>query len=331
MSPFAISLLFLFAQESTPPKTSGPQRIDGIVAIVNNEVITQSELQRRVESAKKSFGYSDPAEWERFVQEELKRLVQERLFAQAAKRASLDQQRIEEELERTLKLAEKSAGGRPELMEKLQQMGRTYEDFVKDRRNEIASKQWKYYELGIIAGASGRPGTELYIPPGELDQYYKTHERLFTENEGVKGRQIFIGVDSGEETPAAKRKADELLAKIQAGADFAELAKQNSDWKPKEGGDLGWIARENSSFEKPILSFLFSNPPGTVSPVLPLRAGYAIVKVEAKREKRLRPFEEVQLELYDQIWRERHADRLEALWIQLGRDSYVWPPELMPR
>lgn len=333
MTGLAALALFLWPQEPAPAQSRSPalQKIDGIAAIVNNEVITESELRARLEPARKSFGYEDPAEWDRFVRETLTGMVRDRLFAQAAKRASLDQQRIEDELEKILKEAERQAGGRSNFLEKLQQMGRTYEDFVKDRRTEIASRNWKYYELGFIPGASGRPTTELYIPPGELEQYYKTHQREFTESEAARGRQIFLTIEDPAEAASARRKAEELRARVEAGEDFAALAKEHSDWKPKEGGDLGWVGRDSSSFERPIVSFLFSSLPGALSPVLPLRAGYAIVKVEARRERRLKPFEEVQLELHDKIWRERHAERLEALWVQLLRDSYVWPSELLPR
>lgn len=326
-----LGILFLAPQDSAlpPQTTAASKRIDGVVAIVNNEVITESMLQGRLDRAKKSFGFKEPAEWNRFVRDMLVQMVKDTLYAQAAKRSSLDQQRIDMELEELLKGDEKLAGGKAALIEKLQQMGQNYEEYKRDRRLEIESRNLQYYEMGFIPGSSGRFSTEIYVSPGEMRQYFKNHEKEFVVAEATRARQIFLTAEDDLGLDDAKAKAATLLERLNKGEDFAKLAEEASEWKAAEGGDMGWVPRENSPFDRRIVAFLFSNPAGKVSEPIVLPSGVALVKVEERREKKIRGFEECQVEVTLRILRERHEERRRGLIDKLLRDSYVWPEDLL--
>ncbi len=326
-------LLFAFqsAQDETIPANHSARKIDSIAAIVNNEVITQSELAQRLEPARKSFGFQDPAEWERFSKEQLRALVRDKLYAQAARRSALDQDLIEAQLKRILQDAEKNAGGKANLIEKLQQLGRSYDEFVAERRNEILSYYLIRYELGYAPGASGRYSTEIYVSPGEMRQYYRNHEKEFLQSEAVRGRQIFLSTEASIDPESVQQRATELREQIQAGGDFQSLAKEHSQWRANEGGDLGWVEKGNASFAPGIVSFLFSNSAGSVSEPLRIQGGYALVKVEERREGRMKSFEEVQLSLFTKLSKEREESRWQSLQERLLRDSYVWPADLFLR
>ena len=66
----------------------------------------------------------------------------------------------------------------------------------------------------------------------QVEQYYQGHQKDFQVPEEVKVRHILIKVDPGcdaKTDAAAKQKAEDLLKQIKGGADFAALAKANSD------------------------------------------------------------------------------------------------------
>jgi len=88
----------------------------------------------------------------------------------------------------------------------------------------------------------------VFIPPTEVKV---TEEQIQAElpttaaEEQVHARHILIRVNSPEEEPAAKKKAEELVKQLRAGADFAQLARANSDdaASAQTGGDLGFFGR----------------------------------------------------------------------------------------
>jgi len=116
------------------------------------------------------------------------------------------------------------------------------------------------------------------------------------EPEKVHARHILIRVDpqAGDEEKTAKRKQiDDIRAKIAAGADFAEIAKQSSDDKGSgaRGGDLGWFARGQMvpSFEQAA----FSLEPGKLSDVVETRFGYHLIEVIEKKPESNLTYDEV--------------------------------------
>lgn len=93
----------------------------------------------------------------------------------------------------------------------------------------------------------------------------------------------------------AKSAADDLLAKIRAGADFGELAKANSDdpGSAQRGGDLGWFGRR--AMVKPFEDAAFALSPGQVSDVVKTSFGFHIIKVLEKRQTEDKVLRQIQI------------------------------------
>ncbi len=92
------------------------------------------------------------------------------------------------------------------------------------------------------------PGGAPAVSEQQIQQYYQGHQKDYQVPEEVKVRHILIKVDAGADPKvdaAAKQKAEDLLKQIKAGADFAALAKANSDdpGSKEQGGELGMIQR----------------------------------------------------------------------------------------
>jgi len=129
--------------------------------------------------------------------------------------------------------------------------------------------------------------SELAMPePAEIEEYYDDNlTTAFTNPERAKTRHILIraGAEaSDEERAAAKAKAEALLARAQAGEDFATLAEADSDdsGSATRGGDLGWFERGRMVPEFDQVAFTLE--PGTLSEVIETSFGYHIILVEER-------------------------------------------------
>src|SRR6204780_4480352 len=158
----------------------------------------------------------------------------------------------------------------------------------------------------------------------QVDQYYQTHQKDFQVPEEVKVRHILIKVDpkaDAKTDAAAKQKAEDLLKQIKGGADFAALAKANSDdpGSKDAGGELGMIQRGVTvpAFE----SAAFSLQPGQISDVVKTQFGYHILKVEEKQTAHLKPLEEVKAQILATLTRQQEADQQARYAQQLATEA----------
>ena len=137
------------------------------------------------------------------------------------------------------------------------------------------------------------------VSEAEVRRYYEEHKDSYRSEERVQVSHILLKVPEGDSSKMdeAKKKAGELAQKLRKGADFAALAKENSqdEANASKGGDLGWIVRGQTvpEFEKAA----FSLSPGTISDPVQTVYGVHILKIAAHEQARLRPVEEVRGEI----------------------------------
>ncbi len=151
--------------------------------------------------------------------------------------------------------------------------------------------------------------SQVEVKDDDVAEYYALHkEDKFTEAEQVRARHILIKVaaDAGADAKAAARKkAEELLAKVKAGADFAALAKESSEdpGSAANGGDLGLFlrGRMTPAFEEAA----FALQAGGVSDVVETPFGFHVIKVEEHRPGGVKPLEAVHDEIADGLKQER--------------------------
>ena len=152
-----------------------------------------------------------------------------------------------------------------------------------------------------------------------IKAYYDENTERFERPERVAARHILIAFDDDDtdETKAAKKeRAMELKAKLAEGADFAELAMENSDCPSKErGGDLGMFPRGRMvpAFEEAA----FAQPVGEVGDVVETRFGYHIIEVTERSDADMAELDEVSegiaSMLKAQAYQEKLQDYIEGL------------------
>ncbi len=162
---------------------------------------------------------------------------------------------------------------------------------------------------------------QVQVTPEELQRYYAQHQDEYRVPERVLVRHILIktpapgpdGKVDEKAVDAARQKAESLLAQIKKGANFAELAKKNSEdpGSKEEGGSLGWIQRGRTvpEFEQSA----FSLPKGETSGVIRTTYGFHILRVEDKQQAHLKPLEEVKAQIEPVIASQKAGDRAESL------------------
>jgi peptidyl-prolyl cis-trans isomerase D len=167
---------------------------------------------------------------------------------------------------------------------------------------------------------SARLKSKATVTADELKRYYNQHMDEFRVPEEVKVRHILIktpapGAD-GKVDPkavdAARAKAEDLLKKIKAGGNFAELAKKNSDdpGSAPKGGDLGWIGRGRTvpEFEKTA----FALKPGETSGVVQSSYGFHIIQMQESHTAHLKTLDEVKAQIEPAIEAQKTAEQAEA-------------------
>ena len=133
----------------------------------------------------------------------------------------------------------------------------------------------------------------------EYDKIEKEQPKAFDKPESVQASHILVKVEKGaneEAKAAARKKIEELRQKIVDGADFAEVAKENSDCPSgSRGGDLGQFGR--GQMVKPFEEAAFTQPVGELGPIVETDFGFHIIKVTNRSEAGRMTFEDVKEDL----------------------------------
>lgn len=145
----------------------------------------------------------------------------------------------------------------------------------------------------------------ITITEQNLRDYYSQVKGRFESPERRRARHILIAAGEGVDDSAARNKAQQLFDKAKGGADFAQLARENSQdpGSAPQGGDLGWAQR--GMFVGPFEEALFAMKVGEVRGPIKTQFGYHVIRLEEIESGKLRSLEEVRPELEAEYRKER--------------------------
>lgn len=277
----ASALLFI-------PPVAQAEIVDGVAAIVNDDVITLSEVDEAgasiYQQIRRRFGEEAPPEIARARREVLDQLVNQHLMEQVIERYGISAS--DADVDAAVDDVKVQNGiSQAELMEALDREGVSYKDYREEVRKQIQrTKLMRRQVRGV---------SEMTVDDAKT--FYEKNPSLFEQDEQVLVRHILIATLPGttdEERAAARLKAGKALARLNAGEDLAALAMELSAGPTaREGGSLGWISRGDTvpDFEAAI----FSLEKGQTSAVVKTQIGYHIIRAEDRRAARTIPFSEV--------------------------------------
>lgn len=316
----ALALLAVPVLAQTPPGSSqsgGPRGgmvLDRVVAVVNDEALTLSEIQEEGQPVvRRIFQDFVGPERERRLEEAQRRLLDDlidrRLMYQIAKREGMLPSAAEvnsamEELKRN-----NNATDDAQFRTLLRAEGLTLEQVKRNIGERLA--------IGRLLARQIR--STIIISEEELVNYYESHQEKFTRIPTAEIRHILVAVAPDGEEAKARARADEARAKIQAGADFAQVAREYSDTSSGDsGGDSMTLHRGELAAE--IEAAAFGLAPGGVSQPIRTGAGWHLIKVERVQAEPVAPFAEARDTVRDQVFQEKfEAKRKDWLASQRAR------------
>lgn len=135
---------------------------------------------------------------------------------------------------------------------------------------------------------------DVQISDADIEQYYEENIDLFTERAAMHLYQIVVDT---------KEEANRIISELQDGAEFAALAQEQSTdvFSAANGGDLGWVTNEDPSIHSNVLEAAEELAIGEISEPIPVFDGYAIIKIEERRERQVKPLQDVKDEIYKQL------------------------------
>jgi len=251
--------------------------LDRVVAQVNKEVITWSELYQLMEKeAIDDMKTLDEAERRKIFKEHeddfLERLIDIRLQLQEAKRLEIEALPgdVEEAIENIKK---KYALTDETLRASLEQEGLTFDEYKKRLSDQIL----------ISKLVNQQVRSKIVVSDEEVDEFYNKHKDTFVQEDSYKLRQIFFRMPENDDMKkVVEEKASDIADKIQKGEDLSRLAQEYSeDPSGKLGGDLGYIQKKFMARE--FIDVLSDMNIGDISMPFWTAQGLHIVKLEDKK------------------------------------------------
>ncbi|ASF14813.1 peptidylprolyl isomerase [Shewanella xiamenensis] len=179
----------------------------------------------------------------------------------------------------------------------------------------------EYVELNAADFAKDSKVTEE-----EAQAYYDEHKTQYVSNEKRLAAHILIAPGSDE--AAAKAKAEDLAKQLDNGADFAELAKANSEdtLSAEQGGKLDWF--EPGVMDPSFDAALFALQKGQHSAVVKTDFGFHIIKLLDVQPGTTVPFADVKTKIIAQLQEKKAVDQFYSLQSKLADTSYEVPDTL---
>ena len=259
---------------------------------------------------------------EHFEEQERNYILQRKLTALVTSNISVTPADIEREYQRqNLKvklqyavvsladLSKQITVSEPEIKAYYQSHKSQYENSVPEKRKA------KYAVIDVGKLAAGEQ-----ISPSELLGYYNQHKSEFQQQEEIKASHILVKTEAGPDgkvsaaaDAASRKKAEDILKKLRAGANFEELAKKESDDKASaiNGGSLGFFQRGSMvpEFEKAA----FSLNKGQISDLVKTQYGYHIIRVDDKHQAGMPSIEQVKEKIEPFLKQQKAQREAEAL------------------
>ena len=275
--------------------------IDRVVAVVNDEIITLSDLQR--EDLKKIGAARDE-------HLRLEDLIDKKLQLVAAKKNGIDVTELEL-ADALAEIMKRNSMDRAKFDAELATEGLTYDQYRSELREQIALSRVfnKYVRSGLI------------LDETELRAYYERNQKVYALPEEIRVRQIFIKLPdraTPAQTAAARERARTAFERARKGEDFALLVRELSESEnAAAGGDLGFMRRDHALPE--IEQATRPLKPGEIAGPLQFASGYHIIRLEEVRTPVL-PFERVKEEIQTTLYQQK-LENTYRTWLQTLRSN----------
>ncbi len=305
------------------PEGTNSKTVEEIIARVNNEIITRSELDKAKETAAEEVeedcrnGKCSPDDQKSQIEERqknaLKDLIDQSLLVQRGKDMGLT---VETDVIKRLDSIriQNNLSSMEDLEKAVTSHGLNWEDFKDNIRKSLLTQKVISQEVG----------SHVNISKEDVQKYYDEHKTEFIRPEQVALREIEVSTEGKKdsELPDLKKKAETALKRVKDGEDFGEIAKRFSDGSTaKQGGFLGVYKRGELS--KELEDTVFKMKKNDLTDVLDTKQGYLVLQVLEHYDEGEQALSKVESEIMDKMYSTRMQPKLKEYLKTLREQSYV--------
>lgn len=316
---FSFLLFFLCAALSY-----GGDYVDRVVAVVNDDVILQTELEKAGGEYFERIRMKAPAgEVESAIEkargEVLSSLIDNMIVKQKAAELGITVEEAEIDNAIAQILSDNNAT-LEQFRKELAKVNVSMQDYRNNLRNQILQSR--------LVGQQVR--SRIVIVEEDIKEYY---EKEYTQEKGESGYYILqIGFNwknlvtlDGVSQEEAREKAEAIRARVLAGESFGELARSYSDFpSATDGGNLGLIKKDEMAAY--MRDAILSMHPGDISPIIETGSTFQFFKLLSSREGDLvvkAPYESVKDEIREILYRQEMEEKYKA-WVEnLREQAYI--------
>ncbi len=293
----------------------GSEVVEEIVAIVNDDVITLSQYKEAYETASQMIksqlqGEEQERQLAMLKSQLLDSLITNTLLLQAARDKHLNVgAEVKSYIDRLKK--ENNIESDDDLIRALQQQGMDFESWKKGVEEGIMREMLTNMEVdrGIV------------IDDSETVSHYKQHPEEFTEPEEYKLRAIYLSPE-GKTQENLEALKNEISAKLASKEDLGALAAQYSEGPGKDAqGDLGTFKK--GELDKILQEAAAKLKVGEVSGWVKAKNGWYVLKLEEKKESRLKTYDESKREIEQRLYGEKRQKKFNEFLKDLKERSYI--------
>ena len=291
-----------------------PEKLPDVIAKVNGESVTRTELEDYVRNLEGQAGSPIPADQrDRIYRGVIDQLVGYKLLVQEAKARKV----VVADADVDARIAEvkKQFPSEDLFIQTLIDRKMTLDQIKADARRDMS--------IARLIEAEIAP--RVAVKPGQVEEFYKSNPEKFAQPEQVRASHILIRTEENADAATkaqAKAKAQQILKDVKAGKDFATLARQHSqDGSAVNGGDLGFFPQ--GQMVGPFNDAAFSLKPGATSDLVETQFGYHIIRVAEKQPARTVPLEEVRPRIEEFLQHQNRESETESFVKALRAKSKV--------
>jgi peptidyl-prolyl cis-trans isomerase SurA len=292
---------------------------DRIVAVVNDEIITLSELNNAFEPYQEKFEASYQGPDREKARSETKllllnRMIDDVLMEQESRKTGITV-RNEDVTDAINDIRKQRNLSQDEFRKALERDGITLDAFKKDIRNQLM--RMKLIRRDIKS--------RVAVTNEEIGEYYRKHREDYEGKESVRIKQILLALPKeGDPTAKAKLQADAeaIRERLMNGEPFEQLsAKYSQGPGAAAGGDVGYLGR--GIIHSEVEDAAFSLPLNQISGVIESSVGFHIIQVIDRRGAGLKAIEDVREEIREKIDREKMEKRFGEWLGELRKKSHI--------
>ena len=314
------NLLLLAALLSAPVARADDRRlVDRVAAVVNGDVITLSELTQRSGAEYRRAMDMPPGPARDQARSSALRSAYESVLAERLVENEVKALGIEV-TEAQIDGAIEDVKKRNNLSDEVLKQALAAEGMTITAYRARLRKDFENHLL-IAAKVQNR----VKVTDDDVKGYYQSHLSEFAGDEQCKLRLILLQVPAGAppaDDARVKATGDALLARLAAGEDFAELARQVSQGPgAASGGDLGWVKKGTMPVDLERVAFALA--PGQNSGLVRAKTGWIILKADDRRTANAPPLEEVKDRIREKIANQQGETYRKQYIEELKREAII--------